>query len=154
MLKNSDNKETEAVIENNSTQTTVRSSYHTEENNSSQTAGNAYISQEGKIPKTEFKEEFLGAFKQSFHPMEEFTASYAIDITDMEKTLIVEVDGSKLKCYYGQKEDASVIARTNKEIMQSIVKGKMTLQKAFMSGELTAKGNFKTLRSFDTIFRF
>ncbi len=102
----------------------------------------------------EFREEFLGVFKQNFHPVEEFAASYAISITDMHRTLVIEVDGSKLKCYYGDKDDASVVARTNQEVMQSIVKGKMTLQKAFMSGELTAKGNFKTLRSFDTIFRF
>ena len=116
------------------------------------TAGNSLS---GFEKKTEvFKEEFLGEFRQSFHPMEDFSASYAIEITDMEKTLVVEVNGVKLKCYYGQKEDASVLARTNKEIMQAIVKGKMTLQKAFMSGALTAKGNFKTLRSFDTIFRF
>lgn len=116
------------------------------------TAGNSLS---GFEKKTEvFREEFLGEFRQSFHPMEDFSASYAIEITDMERTLVVEVNGIKLKCYYGQKEDASVLARTNKEIMQAIVKGKMTLQKAFMSGALTAKGNFKTLRSFDTIFRF
>lgn len=102
----------------------------------------------------EFREEFIGAFRQSFQPLEEFAASYAISITDIQKTLVIEVDGTKLKCYYGEKEDASVVARTSKEVMQAIVKGKMTLQKAFMSGELTAKGNFKTLRSFDTIFRF
>ena len=32
--------------------------------------------------------------------------------------------------------------------------GKMTFQKGFMSGEITAKGNFKTLRMLDQVFRF
>ena len=35
-----------------------------------------------------------------------------------------------------------------------IIAGEMTLQRAFMSGEVTAKGDFKTLRNFDTVFRF
>lgn len=144
MLGNTEEKETKPEIEKESTVV---------ENNYVQTKESVNgIS--GLELKPEFREEFLGMFKQSFHPLDGFAASYAIFITDVQRTLVVEVDGSKLKCYYGEKEDASVTARTNKEIMQSITKGRMTLQKAFMSGELTAKGNFKTLRSFDTIFRF
>ena len=38
--------------------------------------------------------------------------------------------------------------------MKVIVTGTMTLQKAVMSGEITAKGDFKTLRNFDTLFQF
>lgn len=161
MLGNTDSRE-ETASGNSPDQPVDNLFYRVEETVSSQNEGGRYVSQRengsgvlsGLEKKPEFKEEFLGVFRQSFHPMEGFAASYAINITDMQKTLVVEVDGSKLKCYYGEKEDASVVARTNKEIMQSILKGKMTLQKAFMSGELTAKGNFKTLRSFDTIFRF
>ena len=40
------------------------------------------------------------------------------------------------------------------EIMQSIVEGRMTFQRAFMTGDMTAKGNFKTLRTLDQIFPF
>ena len=83
-----------------------------------------------------------------------FSASYAITIEDANKTLIIEVKNSDLKCYYGQKEDADVAAKTSHETMTSIINSQMTFQRAFMSGALTAKGNFKTLRSFDTIFQF
>ena len=40
------------------------------------------------------------------------------------------------------------------EVMDSIVDGRMTFQRAFMTGEMTAKGNFKILRMLDTMFNF
>ena len=40
------------------------------------------------------------------------------------------------------------------DVMERIIVGKMTFQRAFMTGELTAKGNFKTLRMLDDIFDF
>ena len=38
--------------------------------------------------------------------------------------------------------------------MNNILAGRMTFQRAFMTGEMTAKGNFKTLRMLDQIFPF
>lgn len=97
-------------------------------------------------------EEFIKELEEKFHPQEGFAASYTIQITDAGRVLVIEVDQEQLKCYYGQKQDADVIAKTTHEIMKSIINGTMSFQRAFMTGELTAKGNFKTLRTFDTIF--
>lgn len=102
----------------------------------------------------DLKEDFMEEFRSSFHPQADFSASYSINITDQDKTLVLEVNESELKCYYGDKNDADVIARTNKEVIENLVKGKITFQKAFMSGELSAKGNFKILRTFDLLFKF
>lgn len=99
-------------------------------------------------------EEFVSELKNNFHPLDDFSASYAITIEEMNKTLIVEVKNSELNCYYGNKEDADVSAKTSYETMKNIVTSHMTFQRAFMSGSLTAKGNFKTLRTFDTLFQF
>lgn len=98
--------------------------------------------------------EFIKNIKENFHPQDDFSATYAIQISDINKTLVIDVQNDKLKCYYGQKEDADVAAKTSHDIMNKIVSGRMTFQRAFMSGELTARGNFKTLRSFDTVFQF
>jgi putative sterol carrier protein len=70
------------------------------------------------------------------------------------KTLIIDVNGSNLNCYYGEMEEADVMARTGYDVLNKIISGRLTIQRAFMSGELTAKGNFKTLRTFDQIFQF
>jgi len=98
--------------------------------------------------------EFIKNLKDNFHPIEDFDASYAITLTDVKRTLVVEINGKNLRCYYGEKPDADVIARTTHAIMNKLVMGRITFQGAFMSGELTAKGNFKTLRTFDQIFQF
>ena len=98
--------------------------------------------------------EFIKNLKSNFHPIEDFSASYSITISDMKKTLVVEINNKNLKCYYGNKTDSDVIAKTSKNVMNKLVLGRITFQGAFMSGELSAKGNFKTLRSFDQVFRF
>lgn len=102
----------------------------------------------------DLNQEFIKNLKDNFHPLNEFTASYAITITDINKTLVIEINGNDIKCFYGEKNDAEVIAKATHEIMYKLVSGRMTFQRAFMSGEVTAKGNFKTLRMFDQIFQF
>lgn len=103
---------------------------------------------------SESSDEYIRLVKNSFSPMEGFEATYGIQITDRNKTLVIEIMNEQLKCYYGVKEDVEVYAKASADVFDKIVKGKITFQKAFMSGELTAKGNFKTLRMFDTIFQF
>lgn len=99
-------------------------------------------------------QDFIKNLKDNFHPLEDFAASYSITLSDTRKTLIVEINNKRLKCYYGEKTDAEVIAKTTHAVMNKLVLGRITFQGAFMSGELTAKGNFKTLRSFDQVFQF
>ncbi|MFA9463536.1 MAG: SCP2 sterol-binding domain-containing protein [Velocimicrobium sp.] len=99
-------------------------------------------------------QEFIEEFSNHFHPLDDFCASYTIQLADANKTLVIEVNNSDLKCKYGQKEDADVAAKTSHETLSNIINGHMTFQRAFMSGSLTAKGNFKTLRTFDTLFQF
>lgn len=98
--------------------------------------------------------EFINSFKTNFHPVDDFESSYAINISDTDKWLVLDVSNGKLDCYYGEKPDASVIARTTHSVLTDIVNGKKTFQGAFMTGEVTAKGNFRIMRMFDTIFRF
>lgn len=98
--------------------------------------------------------EFIKSIKDNFKPQANFKACYTITINDTKKTLVIEVNDTELKCYYGDKKDADVVAKTSHDILNKIVEGRMTIQRAFMSGDLTAKGNFTTLRSFDEIFPF
>ncbi len=99
-------------------------------------------------------QEFIKNLRDNFHPIDDFSASYMIELSDIKNTLVIEVNNKQLKCYYGDKPDADVIAKTTHSVMNRLVHGRITFQGAFMSGELTAKGNFKTLRTFDQIFRF
>lgn len=110
---------------------------------------------EAETHKNESREmEYIKALKRSFKPADELKATYLIQLTDTGKSLVVEVELAKMNCYYGNRQAADVMAKTTSKVMDKIIAGQMSLQKAFMSGELTAKGNFKTLRAFDTVFQF
>ena len=108
----------------------------------------------GENEEEETKEEFLSDLQEHFKGQSGISASYCLNLADENKNLIVEVKEEQLDCYYGEKKDVDVLVRLSKSILEDIIKGDMTLQRAFMSGEVTAKGDFKTLRNFDTFFRF
>lgn len=97
---------------------------------------------------------FIPEIKKAFHPIENVALSYCIEFTDRNKTLVINLNGDSLHCFYGEHPDANIIARTSTKTFERIVRGELTFQTAFMSGDLTAQGNFKVLRSFDTLFRF
>ena len=72
----------------------------------------------------------------------------------IKKPLIIEVEPAHLQCSYGKQDGVDVYAKMTPDVLERIIAGKMTFQRAFMTGELTAKGNFKTLRMLDDIFNF
>lgn len=96
----------------------------------------------------------ISAFIKNYRPEPEFTASYAIIISDKDLILHIETTPQNIKCFYAATNEADVILRTTTQILDHILEGKTTFQKGFMAGEISAKGNFKTLRMLDTIFRF
>lgn len=99
-------------------------------------------------------DEYTPLMKENFYPLEGFKALFRIDLTDKGFSLVVDIDDKELDCYRGTAESADVIAKVESEVFSDIVHGKKTFQSAFMSGDLSAQGNFKILRNFDTIFRF
>ena len=97
---------------------------------------------------------FIKELQTIFVPQEEFKATYSLMIEGRKKPLYVAVNLDELTVHYGEEENIDVYAKLPMDVMQSIVDGRMTFQRAFMSGEMTAKGNFKTLRMLDQIFPF
>lgn len=105
--------------------------------------------------KDEDKQEFVSEFNKGFAaPEGEFKAVYQIMMTDTGRSLVLEVNNSKLKCYYGECQGPDVLAKTTRDIINKLVNGRVTFQGAFMSSLLTYKGDFKLLRTFDQLFRF
>ena len=103
---------------------------------------------------SEEKEPFLKELENHFVPQKEFSATYSILIEGFKNPLSITINNDVLEVIYGKKEEVDVYAKLSIEIMQSIVDGRMTFQRAFMTGEMTAKGNFKTLRMLDQVFLF
>ena len=107
--------------------------------------------EENPEPPSVYEDDIVEGFYMNFHPETGFAASYVVIIPDMGKNLIIRV-GQNLQCAYGMEEDADVKLKASSTMIRAILAGKNTFQKGFMSGEITAKGNFKTLRMLDQIF--
>lgn len=97
---------------------------------------------------------FINNFKAHFRPQTDFVARYLFMIDGVKKPLFLGVKKDSLDIHYGQEEEIDVFAKLSTNVMQSIISGQMTFQRAFMTGEMTAKGNFKTLRMLDNLFSF
>ena len=106
------------------------------------------------VQQNDTQTEYITELESHFVPQGDFTANYLFMIEEKKKPLVVEVAGEELNCYYGQRENVDVYAKLTGEVMNNILAGRMTFQRAFMTGEMTAKGNFKTLRTLDQIFIF
>lgn len=96
----------------------------------------------------------LQAFVNAYRPEDDFVASYAIIISDVGKILHIEATPWQVKCFYAATDEADVVLRTTSAVMDSVLEGKMSFQKGFMAGEISAKGKFNTIRMLDTIFDF
>ena len=97
---------------------------------------------------------FVKELESHFVSTEDFAASYSFIIEGIKKPLYVAIQNGELEIHYGQEEKIDVVAKLSRDVLQSIIDGRMTFQRAFMTGEMTAKGNFKTLRMLDQIFVF
>lgn len=102
----------------------------------------------------EGEEEYSEIFKKHFKPQAGFSATYSIAVDEKKKKLILSVAGPKLECYYGSVEQADVELQAARAAMEEIVAGRMTFQRAFMSGAMKAKGDFRMLRTLDQLFVF
>lgn len=99
-------------------------------------------------------EKYITDLQEHFVPSGNMKAVFEIDIIDENRSLVVDVDGDRLNCYFGNAGNPDVMAKLRSDVLKDVLSGKMPFQNAFMSGSLSAQGNFKVLRNFDTVFRF
>ena len=97
---------------------------------------------------------YIKDFESHFLPQVDFKARYLFIIEGKKKPLLISVNQSQLECSYGKQDEVDVYAKMTTDVLDRIIAGNMTFQRAFMTGDLTAKGNFKTLRMLDEIFNF
>ena len=97
---------------------------------------------------------YISMFREHYVPQENFSATYLLKIDGRELPLYIEIKDMQLSCSFSKVEHADVIGKMALNVLDDIMAGRMTFQRAFMSGAMTAKGNFKTLRMLDENFVF
>lgn len=93
-------------------------------------------------------------FESHFTRKPDVDVNYLFIIEGKKKPLCIQIHNGELVCYYGQQEHTDVFVKLTSEVLESIIGGRMTFQRSFMTGEMSAKGNFKTLRQLDELFAF
>lgn len=111
----------------------------------------------GMLGEEQEPDEYVEKLKAHFYPLDGLQAVFQIDLLDENSSLIIRIEEEKLSCTRGMPDSSlkpDVIAKVRTKVFQEILSGAKSFQSAFMSGDLSAQGNFKILRNFDTIFRF
>lgn len=99
-------------------------------------------------------DDYIRLLRENFYPMGDLKAIFQIDVRDEGASLVIHVNAEELDCYWGKTAQADVTAKVDSKVFLDILHGGRTFQSAFMSGDLSAQGNFKILRNFDTLFHF
>lgn len=108
----------------------------------------------GMLGEKEPSDDYIRILRENFNPLDGLKAIFRIDVKDEAASLIIDINENEMNCYWGSAEHADVTARVDSAVFLDILHGGRTFQSAFMSGDLSAQGNFKILRNFDTMFRF
>lgn len=97
---------------------------------------------------------FLQDLRDHFHPQAGFRAVYKFNLPEAKKPLVVKVDHTEMECFYGDSNNFDVELQLSSDVMNEIVQGRMTFQRAFMAGSMKMKGDFKALRTLDMLYVF
>lgn len=106
------------------------------------------------VEKKVYEDDIVEAFSEHFKPLSGFSATYLFIISDIHKNLFIDVNEADFECYYSEPQEVDVKLKLETSVLYDIFDGKNEFQKGFMSGMITAKGDFKTLRTLDQIFKF
>ena len=107
-----------------------------------------------EIEEEDNQTEFLRELESHFNPIPGFHGTYKIGMNGEKQALFIEVNQKDLICSFDSAEKADVEIQMTKETMDGIIYGRMSFQRAFMSGMMKMKGEFKLLRQLDQIFVF
>lgn len=103
---------------------------------------------------TDESKQFISDFEKHFAPEGNVNATFKFMIEEKRKNLVLEIVNSKLKCYYGNYESPECLCKVKESVLEKILAGQMSFQRAFMTGEMQVKGDFRVLLLLDQMFTF
>jgi multimeric flavodoxin WrbA len=103
------------------------------------------------MSENKYIDKFLQAFKCNDLS---FECTYNIILLDTKQNIILKVKNNNLVGLDGTDPLANVVINVESEILDEIINGRLTIQRAFLTGQLKAKGNFTWLYEIDNIFEF
>ncbi|MBQ8823162.1 MAG: SCP2 sterol-binding domain-containing protein [Lachnospiraceae bacterium] len=100
------------------------------------------------------EEAYIKEFRNAFKPQPGVSAFFSFKMDGKSPALLVKVNGSRLVCEYGDGDSADVVVMLDRNVLEDLLVGRMTFQRAFMSGAMKIKGEFNVFRALDQLFVF
>lgn len=97
---------------------------------------------------------YIDDFIKNFEPEGTVNATYKFMIEDRKKSLILEIKNSVLNCFYGNMDNPDILCKLTPQVMDNIISGHISFQRAFMTGDMQVKGDFRILLMLDQMFTF
>lgn len=96
-----------------------------------------------------------GLFKSAYRNKDEVEAKIQLVVDDqLKENTVIELNNQHIRAYYGQMADVDVTISGKIAVIKKILDGKLTMQRAFMTGEVKAKGDFTVIYKFNDYFDF
>ena len=101
------------------------------------------------------EEEYITEIKRAFNPSPDVAGTFVVSIEEKKNDLIIAVQGARIDVRYDKTDAFDVKMKMNRDVMEDIVTGRMSFQRAFMSGAMASmKGDFGMLSSLDKVLSF
>lgn len=101
------------------------------------------------------EEEYISEVKKAFKPSPDVSGTFVIKIEEKKNDLVIKVSGRTIEVKYEKATGGDVSMVMKRAIMEDIVGGRMTFQRAFMSGATASmKGDFSLLAGLDKVLVF
>ncbi len=98
--------------------------------------------------------DYIAELKSHFKGEKGFSNKYLFFIDGKSVPLYVHVFGEEIEVAYKKESGVDNYIRLTPGIMESIVSGRMTVQRAFTMGDITNNGGYKNIYKLDEIFDF
>lgn len=109
----------------------------------------------GKLgEKADTQNEYIAEIEKAFKPKAGVVGSFSINIEEKKQDLVIKLTGTSISCYYGELEKPDVEMELKRQTMEEILSGRMTFQRAFMTGAMKEKGDFRILCGLDEVLHF
>ncbi len=102
----------------------------------------------------ESREKYIENFRKAYKTQPDSDAVYQINLENKKWSLFLKVVSGKLEYSWEEIKGVSAELSMESSVLEDIQAGRMTFQRAFMSGVMRMKGDFKVLRALDQVFVF
>lgn len=98
--------------------------------------------------------EYKKQFEEAFHILTDVNTVFTLKLEDLSRVMQIQVIGKDLTFFEKEEKETDIEMTMKEEALSDITHGRMTFQRAFMTGVIKMKGDFSKFRQIDEIFPF